>query len=88
MMSTVSGHPPRATLRQTLQRAGRALLVAVLVGALLLVGYDAWLWVFSDHAFERITGLPLDTQVNVHIHRVDARLTAFAPPRIGDAARH
>ena len=78
MMSAASGHPPRTTLRQTLQRAGRALLV----------GYDACLWVFSDHAFERITGLQLDAQVNVHIHRVDARLTAFAPPRIGDAARH
>ena len=88
MMSTASGHPPRATLRQTLQRAGRALLVAVLVGALLLVGYDAWLWVFSDHAFERITGLPLGAQVNVHISRVDARLTVITSPRIGESSRH
>ena len=78
MMSTVSGHPPRATLRQTLRRAGRGLLV----------GYDAWLWVFSDHAFERITGLPLDTQVNVHISRVDARLTVITSPRIGESSRH
>jgi hypothetical protein len=87
-MSAVPGHPTRSPRHPTLLRTGRALLVAVLAAALLLVGYDAWLWVFSDHAFTRITGLQLDAQVNVHIRRVDSRLTAFAPPRIGEPATH
>ena len=71
-------------------RAGRALLAAMLVGALGLVGYDAWLWLFAGDALERITGVRIDAQLQFHVRLVPvspaARATHARPLHLGSDA--
>lgn len=45
--------------------AGRALVAALVIGAIGVVGYDLWLWLFSDGALEHLTGLPLEARIEV-----------------------
>ncbi len=72
-----------------LLRAGRMLVAAVVVGALALVGYDAWLWLFAGDALERITGVHLDASLQFQVHLVPvahpARSTR-AHPHLGSDA--
>ena len=65
-----SSPPPHAKLL----RAGRMLLAIIVIGALGLVGYDAWLWLFAGDALERITGVHLDAQLQFQV-----RLIPVAP---------
>jgi hypothetical protein len=64
--------------RAPLLRAGRALLAAVVIGALGLVGYDAWLWLFAGDALERITGVQVDAQLRLHVRLVPVSTTRTA----------
>ncbi len=73
-----------------LARAGRALVAAVVIGALGLVGYDAWLWLFAGDALERITGVRVDAQLQFHVRLVPVSPATHAtharPPHFGSDA--
>ena len=88
-MPVAAPSPSSPPSHAKLLRAGRMLVAAVVVGALALVGYDAWLWLFAGDALERITGVHLDASLQFQVRLVPvarARTMHAHPLRLGPDA--